>query len=176
MHTETLPVDWESFAQVYHRHMPCVYRYFFSRIGNRHQCEDLTSAVFEKALRGLHTYCPERGSLEAWLFGIARRVLAEDTRRHRKQGTSVSLQELPPLPDPTTPERELLDREQRETLERCVLSLPERKQELIALKFGARLTNRRIAQIMDLSESNVGTLLYRTVRKLRDQLKGRDCK
>jgi RNA polymerase sigma-70 factor (ECF subfamily) len=47
--------------------------------------------------------------------------------------------------------------------------LSDRAQELIALKYGAAFSNRMIARITGLSESNVGTVLQRTVEKLRSQ-------
>jgi RNA polymerase sigma-70 factor, ECF subfamily len=47
--------------------------------------------------------------------------------------------------------------------------LPERERELLALKFGAGATNRDIARVTGLSESNVGTILHRTVQALRSQ-------
>jgi len=40
---------------------------------------------------------------------------------------------------------------------------------LIALKYGASLNNRQIAELTGLSESNVGTILHRTVGALRAQ-------
>lgn len=45
--------------------------------------------------------------------------------------------------------------------------LPERDRELIALKYGGGLTNRTIATLTGLSESNVGTILHRAVQALR---------
>ena len=46
-------------------------------------------------------------------------------------------------------------------------ALAPRDRELIALKYGAGLTNRAIAQLVGLSESNVGTILSRIVHLLR---------
>jgi RNA polymerase sigma-70 factor (ECF subfamily) len=43
----------------------------------------------------------------------------------------------------------------------------ERERELLALKYGAELTNRDIARTTGLSESNVGTILHRAVEALR---------
>ncbi len=60
--------------------------------------------------------------------------------------------------------------EQEETigqLARLLCELPTREAELIALKYGAGLTNRAIAQLTGLSESNVGTILHRTVQQLK---------
>jgi RNA polymerase sigma-70 factor (ECF subfamily) len=53
-------------------------------------------------------------------------------------------------------------------LRTLLAGLPPRERELIALKYGAGTTNRAIATLTGLSESNVGTILHRTVAALRD--------
>jgi len=60
------------------------------------------------------------------------------------------------------------------TLSQLLATLPDRERELIALKYGSDLTNRAIAKITGLSESNVGTILHRVVGRLRE--KWEDCK
>ena len=47
--------------------------------------------------------------------------------------------------------------------------LPERERSLVALKYGAELNNREIVRQTGLSESNVGTILFRAVNKLREE-------
>ena len=54
-----------------------------------------------------------------------------------------------------------------ERLSRLLAGLPERERELVALKYGSGMTNRAIAKATGLSESNVGTILHRTVGQLR---------
>ena len=49
--------------------------------------------------------------------------------------------------------------------------LEARERELVALKYGAGLTNRAIAELTGLSESNVGTILHRVVTRLRAESK-----
>jgi hypothetical protein len=44
-----------------------------------------------------------------------------------------------------------------------------RARELIALKYGAAINNRLIAQLTGLSESNVGIILHRVVQTLRSR-------
>ena len=69
----------------------------------------------------------------------------------------------------TTPEDEAARRSDAAYLSRLLVALPERDRELVALKYGAGLTNRQIAQATSLSESNVGTLLHRITGVLRSQ-------
>ncbi len=45
----------------------------------------------------------------------------------------------------------------------------QRERELLAFKYGAELTNREIARVTKLSESNVGTILHRAVATLRSR-------
>ena len=52
-------------------------------------------------------------------------------------------------------------------LSRLLAGLPAREREILSLKFGAEATNRAIAKVTGLSESNVGTILYRTIAGLR---------
>ncbi len=47
--------------------------------------------------------------------------------------------------------------------------LADRERELVALKYGAGLTNRVIAHLSGLTESNVGVILYRTIQTLRSE-------
>jgi len=57
----------------------------------------------------------------------------------------------------------------QQKLRHAITKLPEREKELIALKYGAGMTNRQIASIVQLSESNVGSILHRTIKQLRKE-------
>jgi RNA polymerase sigma factor (sigma-70 family) len=57
-------------------------------------------------------------------------------------------------------------------LQSYVAQLSKVEQEIISLKFGGEMTNRQIAKTLGLSESNVGIIIYRAVRKLRDGFGG----
>ena len=54
-------------------------------------------------------------------------------------------------------------------LGQLLAQLSPRERELIALKYGAGLTNRKIAALTSFTESNVGTIIHRAVKKLREQ-------
>ncbi|MFN8457002.1 MAG: sigma-70 family RNA polymerase sigma factor [Anaerolineae bacterium] len=66
-----------------------------------------------------------------------------------------------------SPEAQVTALEQHQQL-RCLLqTLDPDDQELIALKFGAGMTNRQIAPLMGKSETAVGSAVYRIMQKLR---------
>jgi RNA polymerase sigma-70 factor (ECF subfamily) len=55
----------------------------------------------------------------------------------------------------------------RTAVQAALAGLPAREREIVALKFHGGLTNAELAQVLGVSESNAGTLLYRTMEKLR---------
>jgi len=59
--------------------------------------------------------------------------------------------------------------EDRHRLGRLISNLPPRDQELIAMKYGAGLTNGQIGEVLGKSVTAVGSELHRLVRKLRLQ-------
>ncbi|MGB8262761.1 MAG: sigma-70 family RNA polymerase sigma factor, partial [Dehalococcoidales bacterium] len=66
-----------------------------------------------------------------------------------------------------SPEEEAIKAENSRKLRQFVTQLNKREQEAIVLKYSNGMSNREIAQILKLTESNVGSILCRTVAKLR---------
>jgi RNA polymerase sigma-70 factor (ECF subfamily) len=156
------PVDWNA---LYADELPRVYNFFRYRVYDHQVAEDLTATTFEKAWRSRNRYRCDRSGFSTWLFTIARNVAIDYYRRRR---TNVSLQA--DLPSGVVPLDEAQQhRDDIQQLKRLLAPLPSRERELIALKYGAGLTNRAIAQLLGLTETNVGTILHRLVRQLRTQ-------
>jgi RNA polymerase sigma-70 factor (ECF subfamily) len=153
-------VDWDA---AYREEMPRIFNYFRYRGFERATAEDLTSATFEKAWRARDRYRKDRAAVSTWLLAIARNAATDHLRRSRPV---VPLVETA-LRDETTPETKALQEAQSHRLQALVSALPERERELLALKYGAGATNRAIATITGLGESNVGTILHRTIGALR---------
>jgi RNA polymerase sigma-70 factor (ECF subfamily) len=161
-------VDWDA---AYALELPRIYNYFRYRLGDRATAEDLTSLTFEKAWRSRHRYRPERAPLSTWLLAIARNVAIDHFRRPRPE---VPLEDADADADRRAgdrgepPPEEVLQRQgELRRLGALLDGLPARERELLALKYGAEATNRAIAKLTGLSESNVGTILHRTIGSLR---------
>ena len=158
----------ETFAELYEEYLDKVFRYIQYGVNNMQLAEDLTSAVFEKVLVNFSKYSSDKASFSTWIFSIARNVVIDYYRVNGKR-QAVSLEEATERPSgDLSPEEELLKREELKRLQVCLAELSQEEQEIIRLKFGAELNNRQIAKMLGLSESNVGTKLYRGVKKLRD--------
>ena len=144
--------------------LPRVYRYFAYRVGDGMEAEDLAAETLERAWISRRKYRPDRGPWHQWVFGIARHLAADHFRR-RSRGIKTSEAGQRPLERPTEDVGER--RAEFSRLSLLLSRLPARERELIALKYGAGLTNRAIARLTGLSESNVGTIVHRVVSAMR---------
>ena len=88
---------------------------------------------------------------------------ARRVRRRRRSARIVT----EPSEDPEVGEDQLEAVLLRATVRAALAELAPRERELIALKFYAGLSNPDIARVLGVSESNAGTLLHRTITKLR---------
>jgi RNA polymerase sigma-70 factor (ECF subfamily) len=138
-----------------------VYGYVAYRLGDGPDAEDVASETFERALRYRHTFDSRRGDPAAWLIGIARRVIA-DSVRDREQPSN----ELPEVAVASHDEDALRRLEIRDAL----LELGDRDRELLSLRYGADLTARQIAELLELQTNAVEVALHRALGRLREQL------
>jgi len=77
--------DPEAFEAFYRRHVDAVERFVVRRVTDPHRAADLTAEVFLAAIESADGYQPSRGTPVAWLYGVARNVLAADRRRHGRE-------------------------------------------------------------------------------------------
>lgn len=153
--------EWDA---VFAEQLPRIYNFFRYRVGPGPVAEDLTSLTFEKAWRARGGYRRDKAAFGTWLFAVARNVAVDHFRGARE---SVPLEEAAEVAGGATPEEIAERRSDGDRLARLLAGRTERERELLALKYGAEFTNRDIARMTGLSESNVGTILHRAVLALR---------
>jgi RNA polymerase sigma-70 factor (ECF subfamily) len=168
-HIAAAKVEPAAFAVLYDYYFRPVYNYVYYRVTDRQQADDLVAQIFERVLATLHTYDEEQASFAVWLFTIARNVVTDWLRRKRRVAWSLE-QVADHASAAPGPDAQLLTDELHQALDRALAKLADRERDLLALKFVAHLTNRRIAELTGLSESNVGVTLYRALQKLRVEL------
>ena len=156
--------SWERFEGLYRSSRDDVYAYVWTLLRDRASAEDVTALAFERAYRRRRTFDRHRGEERAWLFGIARNAALDELRRRRRLAALVA--------DPEDTQAAGTDDGAEVALRRTAVrsalaGLPARERELIALKFHGGLSNAELARVLGVSESNAGTLLHRTMHKLR---------
>ena len=155
----------EGFAELYERTFPRVYAYVASLLRDHSAAEDVTAQAFERAFRKRRSYRPARGSMDAWVFGIARNAALDELRRRKRHAVLGADPEDTGSPSPEDHAERAI---RRETVRAALASLDGQERDLVALKFAGGLSNVEIARVLGMSESNVGTRLHRTITKLRE--------
>lgn len=153
------------FREIYEQWLSPVYRYLRYRTGNDQDAEDLTAQVFLKIFRDWENY-QERGNLPAWIFRIARNALT-DYYRSASQRETVALSDIA---DPNMNlESKMLRQEQLCRLEAILADLDETEQEMIRLRYVARLTHAEIGSILNRSEEATRKALTRLVERIANK-------
>lgn len=148
-----------------------VYRFLYSRVGNREDAEDLTSEVFLKATRQLDGSRAE-ASVGQWLFTVARTVLADHWRRHYRYAKTVypddvGMDELPERP------RSAESKAMHETLIQQVLeSLPDRDRRVLELRFLHGYSIEATAQELGTTPESVKVTQHRALAGATQMVEG----
>jgi len=143
-----------------------VYSYVAYRIGSGADAEDITSEVFERALRYRASFDDSRDPAP-WLLGIARRCV-DDALAQRRPNAQIEAGEQASAEDV---ESEAVD---RITLANAIERLDERSRDLLALRYGADLSAREIGRILGMKPNAVDVALHRALGKVRTELEGWD--
>jgi len=161
------------FAELYDRYFNKVYNYVRYHVRLAAEADDVTGRIFEAALKGFGGFDQGRGPEQAWLFGIARNAVIDWARVRGRRG-EVSLDDSP---EPVSGEERLdaaLERkEEKALILEAVAGLDERARDIIALKFSSGMNNREIAKLTGLGESNVGIIIFRSVKKMQTEIEAK---
>jgi RNA polymerase sigma-70 factor (ECF subfamily) len=155
---------WVRFEELYRTSRDDLYAYVATLLRDPAAAEDVIATAFERAYRRRRTFDRKRGEERAWLFGIARNAALDELRRRRRLST-MSTEPHAAAEADTGDEADVALRQT--AVRAAIATLSPRERELVALKFHAGLTNAEIARVLGVSESNAGTLLHRTIEKLR---------
>jgi RNA polymerase sigma factor (sigma-70 family) len=144
-------------------HIRRIYSYVAYVVGDGPDAEDITGTTIERALRYRDSFDPDKGPAVAWLLGIARRCIA-DRLGEPAALPDEQIEELPDVPESS------FDDVDRLTVQAAVAALPRRERELIALRHGADLTAKQIADLLGLRTNSVEVALHRAHARLREEL------
>ena len=164
---KTTTTEQGSLEQAFERYYPAVFRYFRYRGADPETANDLASSTFEQALKNLSSYDPHKGQIQTWLFAIAHNLGINHWKAEKQ---TAPLDDDLPIPDDPPLEQGLILIQDKEQVLQALQFLDLRAREILALKFGGLISNRQIAGLTNLTESNVGVILYRSILKLRTLL------
>lgn len=151
----------DALEMVFRQYARLIYRFIYSKVGNREDAEDLTSIVFLKAAQWLDGERPA-AQIQAWLYATARSVLVEHWQQTQDQMLDITeveallFQEEPDITEEQTNERRLAT---------ILNSLPERARAVLTLRFLHGYTLAETAAALGITESNVKVIQHRALKQ-----------
>ncbi len=147
---------------IFRTHFADLYRYIYRQVKHSVIAEDLTSAVFLKALRWLQQDRSQE-SVKGWLYATARTIIA-DYWRERTQLHLLPLEaveEMPMLSDESDEQMRPL----QARLQRLLDGLPSRERDILTLRYFQGYNAAEIGQVLGLSAKHVRVLQLRALRR-----------
>jgi RNA polymerase sigma-70 factor (ECF subfamily) len=168
----------DAFAKLYDQYYPKIFGYILRRTANLEAAQDITSETFLKALRKLWQFQWRNISFSPWLYRIATNEVNQYFRKAEYK-KSVSLEELQEqgfeLISSHDPESELIEAQEKLEqhqdfleIQKRIVRLPAKYQEVITLRFFEKKQLNEIAEILGKKEGTIKSLLHRAVEKLRE--------
>lgn len=160
--------DEAAFTTLYKRYQGGIYRFARQMTGGASLAEEVTQEVFLTLMREGRSFNASRGSLRAWLYGVARNCTLRCLERERPyvsletEGGRENAPEL--VADPCVPEDGLAGLGSRETVEqvrRAVLALPASYREVVVICELHELGYAEAAQILGCPVGTVRSRLHR---------------
>jgi len=184
----------EAWTEIYNTHYAAIFRYAKARVFDETTAEDLTSSVFVGALKGIDSYQYRGRPLLAWLYGIARHVVASYQREvlapqgeEQKEGLDLPRQVIwhlmrqPRRHSAGATEMDLISIASGEgdpamladrlDLRNALAKLPANQREVVILRFLVGLSAQEVAEVIGKKPAAVYSLKARAILALREQLK-----
>lgn len=154
----------QRYRSLFDRYSPEVFAYCRRRT-DAETAADCAAETFLVAWRRL-VDVPEGDAELGWLYGVARRVLANEFRRNRRSRRLLGkLRRNEPETDPT-PEVVVLRRERDRTMLAALARLRPDDQELLRLAWWDGLSHAQIAEVVGCSPQTASQRIHRAARRV----------
>lgn len=165
----------EALAQLYRRRQGGVYRFALQMSGSQTIAEDVTQEVFLFLMRDGHVFDPNRGSVSAFLLGVARnhvlrRLRVEHLLAPLGEDSDDDVPSLHPATD-LCPLEDLTRAETIESVRKAVLSLPSKYREVVVLCELQDISYGETAEILGCAIGTVRSRLHRARALLLTKLR-----
>jgi RNA polymerase sigma-70 factor, ECF subfamily len=167
--------DQDAFTELYRRRQASVYRFALQMSGSRALAEDVTQEVFLALMRAPSAYDPVKGSVPAYLYGIARNLVLRRLERDRLfvpiNDSAEEMDASAQLVAPGDPLGDLTRSETVETVRNAVLALPAHYREIIVLCELHELSYAEAAEVIGCAVGTVRSRLHRARALLVEKLR-----
>jgi RNA polymerase sigma-70 factor (ECF subfamily) len=174
---DKIKADPAQFAGVFKLYYVPIFGYILRRTGDFDATADIAADTFLKAFLHIGNFNYTGIPVKVWLYRIATNevnMFFRNRRRHNSIFEKFDVADKEEFKsymeqDREAMESELQQHEQFVKVLGALKTLPEKHQEVIALRYFEGKNNREIAEILNLNEGTLKSLLSRGLEKLREK-------
>lgn len=166
--------DQSAYAEAVRRHGRSIAAYAYRMISQQADAEDIAQETFLRLWTHAHRWQADKAAVSTWLHRIAHN-LCVDLLRRDKSAINMALDDE--HADPALSSEQLISLDaDRVSLQLAISTLPERQRSALIMTHYQGLSDKVVADIMDVSVDALESLLARAritikVRLLHDKLK-----
>jgi len=161
--------DPDALRALHNRLYEPIYRYVHYKVSDPQASEDLTSEVFLRVLEALKKGKMWKTTPDAWIFGIARNVVADHYRKTSRR-SEVALDERLAMPDEQSLTQRVIVAEEHEELAQAISRLTDEQRDVVLLRFMEGLSTNDVAEIMGKKPGAIKGLQHRALRALAEAM------
>jgi RNA polymerase sigma-70 factor, ECF subfamily len=171
----------EAFKSIVELYNTKIFRTCLGFVHQKEDAEELTQDVFVNVYQNLHRF-KGNSSFSTWIYQIAVNSSLNHLRKQKKFGFILRLENVlgidlqdqknTKMRFDTSPEQLLIDDERNKQLYKAIDSLPENQRIAFTLSKYDEMSQREIANVMNITEGAVEALLQRAKTNLQKKLAG----
>jgi RNA polymerase sigma-70 factor, ECF subfamily len=162
-------------SQLYDRYSRIIYSIAWKSLNSVEDCEEVVLDVFAQVWKIANRFDAEKGSVEQWIFTIARSRIIDRLRKlqrlNKVNAVVEAEQEIEFPPTSISPLESVEIAERRQQVLTALSQIPAAQRQVITMAYYQGLTHTSIAAATGLSIGTVKTRLRLGLTKLRSTLK-----
>lgn len=158
--------DRKAFTLIYKKYNNELFLFYLARLNNREDALDLTSELFIKVIKSIHTF-KFKSSFRTWLYVVARNLLKDlYKKKSEKKEYNLLDDEIERLESKETADEESVEKsESLNKLTKILKKLPEKYRILLELRYLSSLTFKECGEVMGITENNAKVIHNRALKK-----------
>lgn len=165
--------DPDLFERFYREHVERVQRFIARRVDDPCLAADLTADVFLAVISSAESYRGDRGSVTAWVYGVAHNVVAANRRsqaRELRARSRIAGRSLVDGDDLSAIDDRLAAEAQSRALYLAMAELPDGERAVLELTALEGLALTEVANALNIRPVTARVRLHRARRSMRDRL------
>lgn len=156
----------DAFGQIYELFHKRIYRYCLFNTQKRETAQDLCQETFFRAWKSLSSFSQKGGSLQAYLFRIARNLIIDLSRKKKE----LPLENYDRIDDRQIPEEDLEKQDDIKKVRDALSKLKDKERQIVILRYFEEMTTAEVASVVGLREGALRVRTHRILKKLKEQI------